>query len=370
MERNTWSTIESVLANMSFWGVLIAATLVVTLGYAFQKRKLIFDNWEKVIVKIIIFTALPALVMKSFLVDLTKDGLFTNLMLMLMGMLFYLLLTLTSHLFFLKTSKNKRDIMTTCVAFSSTVYFGTPLVNSLYPESVVEISTYSSLFLVGFWIFMCSAGLQIVKRKNNKDSQEHKISFKEKAKNYLPLLKNPIIIASLLGFALWISQLIPGLNFIKINNEKVYLTRVDQWIPGVKELLAALAPLASPLAWFSIGCVLAKGNIIEASKNKLVWWGLVVKSTFTPAILIIVFVIFAAIGKSTGGYNINTLALVLCVTMIAAPTANTIVGYAIAYQKEELLASQMATITILTSVITMPLWVLISTTLGNTSLFT
>ncbi|ASZ09144.1 hypothetical protein CK556_02080 [Mesoplasma chauliocola] len=361
-----------VLSNFNFWSILIAASFIIFIGFIFQKKSLIFADWEKVIVKIILYAALPALALKSFLIDINTNQIWESILIAIIGLIFYTSLTFASKYFFINKSKSIQDTLGMSIAFSSAVYFGVMIIKAISPAAQQQsIDLYSSLFLIGFWIFMYSAADNIMKKKRYDEVEIQKvlIGTKEGFLNFIKVFKNPVIIATFLGIFLWLFQLIPGLNIIYINDESYSISRIDQYIPGLSQVLGILAPLASPLAWFSMGAVLAKSEIKEAFKSKLVWWAVFVKNMITPMICVILFILFSLILKSTTGAGITSLAFVLCVAIIASPTANTIVGYAIIYNKEPKIASHVGTLTILTGIINIPFWILIASAIGATNLF-
>ncbi|AUM62565.1 AEC family transporter [Spiroplasma monobiae] len=360
-----------VLSNFNFWSILIAATFVIFIGFIFQKKSLIFPDWEKVVVKIILYVALPALALKSFLIDINTEQIGESIALAILGIIFYTSLTFGSKFFFIRNQKSLQDTLGMSVAFSSAVYFGVMIVKAISIEKSAEIDLYSSLFLIGFWIFMYSAADNIMKKKrfDEMEMQKALVGKKEGFIKLIKVFKNPVIIATFVGIFLWLFQLIPGIDLIKTDGKNYSISRIDKYIPGVNQILSILAPLASPLAWFSMGSVLAKSEIKEAFKSKLVWWTVFVKNIITPIFCIILFVIFSLILRTSTGVGITSLSFVLCVAIVASPTANTIVGYAILYNKEPKVASHVGALTILTGIINIPLWILISSAIGATSLF-
>ncbi|AVN65114.1 hypothetical protein CG002_01905 [Mesoplasma florum] len=363
-----------VLSNFNFWSILIAASFIIFIGFIFQRKTLIFADWEKVVVKIILYAALPALALKSFLIDINTDYIWESIFIAILGLIFYTSLTFGSKYFFIGKSKSLQDTLGMSVAFSSAVYFGVMIIKAISPaDQQQSIDLYSSLFLIGFWIFMYSAADNIMKKKRYNENEVQNSLLQEKQKtsfiSMLKVFKNPVIIATFIGIFLWLFQLVPGVKVIHIDNTYYSISRIDKFIPGLSQVLGILAPLASPLAWFSMGAVLAKSQIKEAFKSSLVWWATFVKNIITPLLCVILFIIFSLILNQITGKGITSLAFILCVAIIASPTANTIVGYAIIYNKEPKIASHVGTLTILTSIITIPLWILISSAIGATGLF-
>ncbi len=115
------------------------------------------------------YVALPALALKSFLIDINTENIWESVAIAIIGLIFYTSLTFGSKYFFLKTTKSKQDILAMSVAFSSAVYFGVMIIKAIYSQKQQVIDLYSFLFLIGFWIFMYSAAANIMMKKQFKN---------------------------------------------------------------------------------------------------------------------------------------------------------------------------------------------------------
>jgi malate permease and related proteins len=315
-----------------------------------------------------------------------------------LGILFYFALSVGSKVFFLKKSRSIQDTLSMCVVFPSAIYFGYPIAQALFPglgsPARTELDQAQNMFNIGYWIFMCAYALYIIRRKvdgigldgkNLKTPTEQKTTTstnKFSRQDFKHLILSPIIMALIVGFVLWVMQLIPGIKVIHttanagdgwntIPEGNYSITRIDALIPGANQILTVLAALPTPLAWLAVGAVVAKGSVKEALKNKLAWYGVALKNGLMPLLTLGLVVVFAAIGHAANdAFTISAPALVVIVLMAASPTATTVVSYAIVYDKEPRAASEVCTLTTLMAVITLPIWTIVTAIIGTTEIFT
>ncbi|ATZ16749.1 malate permease [Williamsoniiplasma luminosum] len=370
--------INNTFGNFNFWSILIAVIVVIGIGFFLQKKQIIIKDWEKVLVKIVLYVALPALALKSFLVDINTSTLTEAFIVMLIGGIFFTLVTFGSQFFFYKTRPSLKVSLGMVVAFPSAAYFGFPILLASFSEQKAEILTMSSMFLVAFWILLSTGAIYYFQKpllnKEHLTSDLNRETYKYQLnwKNLKPVVLNPVLIATFIGFLLWISQLIPGINLIpNSKSDLVSISRIDVYIPGVNKILEILSLMASPLAWLAIGTVVAKGQLVKALKNKIVWYTVFLRNILMPLIALLIILFFAWIGDLSHGFRLSTLVLMLMIAIVASPTATTIVSYAIAFHREQALVSETTSLTILTSFITLPLWIFVAGLIGiSTGLFT
>lgn len=376
---NTDEILKITLSNTKFWGTIIVAAFVIILGYILEKSHLMPNNWEKIIVKIIIIVGLPAMILKNFMTDLDVKTFNNLLILIIIGFLAYILLTLTGKVLLWKYKANLRDAILMCAVCPSVLYFGFPMAEALAnTESQKEIlKQATNLFNIAFWFYLSWYALYIYQRPNKSDwnSKQQKIQMSwEIGKK---LLKNPIMIALAIGLILWLMQMIPGIKIINVTNKgwntvapgKYSITRFDALIPGFSQAVTILGALPTPLAWFSIGILMTKSPFIKTLKDKICWYATTFKMFFVPLLTLALFVFFAWFGKATNLYEINKIALLVSILMMASPTATAMASYAILYQKEAERSARICTQTTLVAIVTMPFWAMITNLVGETNLF-
>ncbi len=348
---------------------------------------------------------LPSLVLKSFLANVDMEQFKSELSIIILGFIFYLVMTMISRYFFLKYKKDIQDTLAMCVALGSTAYFGLPLIKELF-GAPGELTANN--FNISYWVFLCSVGFLIMStdntvysqvrllskgdlkiKKQNLSKKEMKTflqeqkdikkqikidglkeSKKKRKANLKKIFSNPVLIATMIGFTIWATQLIPGIDFVTYNGVDHFSPfRIDLLFPPTANVLTALAAVCTPLAWIAIGMKMAKGNIKKALKDKSVWYATFIRIIVVPIIALILTIITALIGNATGGWTINEIQLSVILIMAATPPANVIVVYAINFDKEPELACNVTSISTIAAILTMPIWTVIGAVLGSTQLF-
>ncbi len=148
------------------------------------------------------------------------------------------------------------------------------------------------------------------------------------------------------------------------------ILRIDILFPPISKTLKLVAGICTPLAYLAIGMSLASSDIKAAAKSKLVWYSTFIKVIVSPLIILLMAVGYAAIGKAITGNSVLTEAnLGALVVMTAAPPASVVISYAISYDKEKILASNLSVLATLMSVIMMPFWIIIVKVIAATNLF-
>ncbi|ATZ16363.1 hypothetical protein JN01_0596 [Entomoplasma freundtii] len=366
------------LSNTKFWGTIIVAALVISLGYFLEKRHIMPDKWEKVIVKITLFIGLPAMILKNFMVDLDTQNFNNLLVLLIIGFLAYILLTLLGRLVFIKYQAKAQDALIMCAVCPSVLYFGFPMAEALANSNQQEVlKQATNFFNIAFWFYLSWYSLYVYQRPHFatiQSKQERRQLSRKIAKS---LLKNPIMIALIGGLVLWLMQMIPGIKIIHVTDNgwntispgNYSVTRLDALIPGFNQAVTILGALPTPLAWLSIGILIARSPLLEALKDKAAWLASSFKMLIVPLVTVGLFVFFAWFGQITNLYEIPKIALIVSILMMASPTATAMASYAILYQKEAQRSAKICTQTTFLALITMPFWAVITSLIGETNLF-
>ncbi|AHI54262.1 malate permease [Spiroplasma sabaudiense Ar-1343] len=397
--------ISKTLLDWPLWSAIIATISVISLGFILTVKGIINKDWDQAFIKFVMLLGLPSLVLKSFLADIDIDKFISELSVIILGFIFYLIMTMVSRVFFLKYNRDIQDTLAMCVSLGSTAYFGLPLIREMF-GTPGELTANN--FNISYWVFLCSVGFLIMSKDNTITTQVGlftKTELKLKKENLTPaemelLLKdqtqlkkqlkqdglvearkmrnanlkkifsNPVLIATMIGFFIWATQLIPGIRFVSYNGvDKFSPLRVDLIFPPIANILTALAAVCTPLAWIAIGMKMAKGNIKKAIKDKNVWYATFIRIIVVPIIALILTIIVATIGNASGGWTIDGIQLSVILIMAATPPANVIVVYAINFDKEPELACNLTSISTIAAIVTMPIWTVIGAVLGSTPIF-
>ncbi|AVP49267.1 AEC family transporter [Williamsoniiplasma luminosum] len=372
---NFQKLIEATFQNFAFWSVLLAAIVIIGVGYFIEKKKIIASGWEKVLSRIDLVIAIPALALNSFMVDTKGIEIGEILIIILIGFVFYVPMTFLAKYFFLKSNMSRTLSLSMVVVLPAGLFFGFPILNAAFSSAQDQkvIGIITSVFQISFWIFLATAAQHffqkpiVEKTDNLAVAHERKYKFTWNWKSIKPFISNPVLGASLIGFTLWIFQLIPGIDFVPSladPNKYVSITRFDQYIPGFDKILKLISALAAPLAWLAIGVTIGKVVWKVALKQKIVWYAVGLKNILVPFIFFLITAFFAWIGKASGGYRITIMSYMAIMSIIASPTATALVSYAILNKREPELVSQSISFSILFSFISLPLWMVFGTSLA------
>lgn len=274
------------------------------------------------------------------------------------GFILYIILIFVTPLLYSRKDMDKREVMAILTTFGSTTFFGIPIVGAIYGAEGV---LYSSIFNIGYRIFLYSyAYIKMTGLKMEKD-------------NIKKMFLNPIVIATIVGFILWLLQsYVPQVTVPLLKNgavaggtTTVAFYRIDQTALWLWKPLNYLASLASPLAWLSIGCTLGSISLKDAVSNKLAWYYSFNKVVLVPLFNLVVLLILDA----THIMPLNYVAIATIVIMMATPTATVAAAYAIGYDRQAVLASNSSLISTVSAVVMMPIWIAILGILNNAGIF-
>ncbi len=203
--------------------------LLAGLGYALFKCGKISLGGSKALGNILIYLALPAVIINGFCVERTGERALGMLWSAGAAAALLLLSIFISRLFF------RRDpIAAFAGAFSNPGFFGIPLiVASVGQEAVFFVACFVAFLNIGQWTY----GVSILTGRPVRQGFEPK-----------KLIKAPFIIAILIGLLLFFTQIpLPGL---------------------ISGCLSAVAGLNTPLAMFTVGIYLAQTDMAGMIKKK------------------------------------------------------------------------------------------------------
>ncbi|WHQ37250.1 AEC family transporter [Spiroplasma sp. SV19] len=399
LQADVGKAVIDTLKAWGFWSAIIATMFVIFLGWFLTKRGTFKKDWEAVLIKIVMVVGLPSLAFNGFMADTTVEQVKTQAAILLVGFLFYIILGIVAKYFYIKYDQDVRDTLAMCTVFASTTFFGIPVVTALFgagkaalPANVFNIPYRVFLYSLGFIVMSkpVTGQLAAVGQTVSETVIDAKVDptgyaqvkAEMRAKkmatvkaNLKQIFVNPILIATIIGFIFWVTQLIPGIAVVPdqnaIGSGKLFSPLwLDNTFPPLFKITKTLEGVCTPLAWLAIGMTLAKGKIREAMQDKKVWYGMMMKVILAPVVGLVLAVIFAVIGKQTGAWKLDSIGLAVIVIMLAAPSASVIVAYSIGYNKWPMLTSNLTLVSTLFSIISLPFWVIITTAIGATSLFT
>lgn len=345
--------IISTMTDMNIVSAITSTVFIILLGFFCRKKGIFSAEVGKILSKVVLTVALPALAFNAFMQDIDHETLRQGRNVLVWGILIYIILIFVSKPLFMKYKGDEQDTLRVLTIFGSTTFFGTPIVSALYgPIGVM----FSSIFNIGYRIFLYSYGY--IKMSG----------LKMEAKNIKTMFMNPIIIATFAGLLIWIFQgYLPQVTVMNPEGvaHQVAFLRIDQTAVWLFKPMTYLAGLASPLAWLSIGATLGEVSFKDAASDKTSWYYSFMKVIIVPLINIVLLTLLTI----TNILPISFEALATIVIMMAAPTATVAAAYAISFNKKPILASNASLISTVLAVVMTPVWIVVLEVIGKMGIF-
>lgn len=346
------------VTNASIIGAIVATIGTILLGYWLRKTDRLKDGAVKTLTTVTMTIALPLLAFTSFMAPLNQKTLNQGMSVLVWGILIYIILIVTMPWLYAKYDKDQRDVLGVLTAFGSTTFFGMPIVGAVYGAKGIM---YSSIFNIGYRIFLYSYAY--IKMSGQQLKGEH----------IKKMFLNPIVIATFLGLFLWLVQnsapqvmaTITNAKTGAITHQNVAFYRIDATLPWLNSWFKTLSSLASPLAWLAIGANLAQMSFGEALKNKTAWYYSFNKVIIVPVVMIVLVFVTTAMNI----LPVDHVALATMVIMMATPVATVAVNYAMAFNRQSLMASNTSLISTIFATVAIPFWIIIVQLLGDMPMF-
>ncbi|WP_058830969.1 MULTISPECIES: AEC family transporter [Paenibacillus] len=345
--------ITATLTDNSIVSSIASTVFIILLGFFCRKKGIFTAAVGKMLSKVVLTVALPALAFNSFMQDINPTILKQGMNVLIWGILIYIILIFISKPFFLSYNKDKQDVLRVLTIFGSTTFFGIPIVGAIYGPTGVM---YSSIFNIGYRIFLYSYGY--IKMSG----------LKMELKNLKTMFLNPIVIATFIGLFVWLFQgYLPQMSVTTEDGaiQQFAFLRIDQTAVWLFKPMTYLAGLASPLAWLSIGSTLGEISFKSAATDKTSWYYSLVKVWLVP----IVNIVLLALLTISHILSVDTVALSTIVIMMATPTATVAAAYAISFDKEAVLTSNASLLSTITSVVMIPVWIITLNVIDKIGIF-
>lgn len=287
---------------------MLVMALYMAAGYIlFKKGKLTLEG-SRILANLLVWLIVPAMLIRSFCVECTAEKLSMlgqSFVLAAVAMLFTIGF---ASLFF---RKNGEECF--AVAFSNAGFIGIPLVTS-------ALGDYAVFYLCGMLVFVnCLQwgwGVPTIKGE--------KLSFSLRS-----CLTNPFIIASALGFFL-------------------FLTGLGTKLPDVvNTAIKGVADLNAPLAMIVLGVYLARTKLSELFTIKRLYLISVMRMWVIPVITMLLFCLFPIA---------NEVRIAVLISA-ASPVGANVAVYAQMFDGDYPYACQMVTCSTLLSIVMMPLFI-------------
>ncbi len=294
------------LASIAFNQIIIMF-LIIFIGLICYKVDLIDKEVNKKLSNILLMLINPILIFNSYQQDFSKE--------LLNGLLISFVLAVITHVFgiiisalFIRKKKKDFGIERFSCIYSNCGFMGIPLVNGIFgSEGVLYITAYMTIFNLFIW----THGVILMVGKQDK-------------KALIKTLISPTLIAIIIGFILFISQI-----------------KLPSIITGAFEYVA---DMNTPLAMLIAGVTIAQTNLKEVFSKTGIYIVVLIKLIIIPVALLFVYSIFP----------MSKAVITTAILAAACPTATTGTLFALRYNKNALYASEIFAISTLVSLATIP----------------
>lgn len=308
-----WSNVLVVAGQVAVLFILIA------LGFVSGKAGLINESGAKYLTNIVLYLATPCIMLQSFQKVGYSFSLIVNLgICALCALLIQALSIVISRVVFRSKDESRRVVLRFATVFSNCGFMSLPLQQALLGDKGVF---YGSVFVAVFNILVWSYGLV--------DMSGEKRNFTAKK-----LILNPGILGAL-GAAI--------LFFLQIHLPDILLSPV-QYIAG----------LNTPLPMLVIGFHLTRFDIKKSVKDLSIYSVMLIRLIAIPCLSLLIMKFFGVGGDI----------LTACTIASSAPVAATTTMFATKFNRDVDLSVGLVSMSTILSVITMPVIIALSQTLG------
>ena len=300
--------------------------LLLIIGYGAKKFKLISNNMNHDVSNLILFIALPAMMITSLSsYDFSLEMLIQSGKLLAISWCVYAL-SITMGIVVPKLMKiegSAKDIFQFTVVFSNVGFMGYPVVNAVFGAEGVF---YTALYNLPFNILLWTYGVMVMSRPLRRGS---KPIMNEKGSFDIKMLLNPGIVSVFIGFAMFLtSTKLPG---------------------PINDTLIMVGNTTTPLSMIFVGSILADMEAKKIFTNKHVFVGSMVRLIVLPLIVLVTLKLF----------QMNDMMIGIPVIITAMPAAANCAIFATKYGNDYHMGSQAVFISTLLSMISIPLIVML-----------
>lgn len=309
---------------MEFAMILADQVLVMFLlllsGIVLYKIKMIQDDGAKQMTNVLLYLVAPFLIVDTYQMEYDPaiaQNMLYGFGLSILSILIGILVSLFAKI------KGKSNVIPTerfAIVFTNCGFMGVPLVSAVFGSmGVLYCTTYLTMFNLFVWTY----GLVLIQGKNRA----------EKKKNLFEFIKpfiNPTMICIVLGIAMF---------FLRLR------------LPSpVGKAVSFLASMNTPLAMIISGVYIARSGLLSALKIPRIYLITILKCFIVPLVTLLVFQFLP----------LDTTLRTTILISSACPTAANTILFAGKFGGDEKRASHLFALTTLTSILSMPLIMLIS----------
>ena len=308
-------------AGATILGKVFSIFLLILVGFVASKRGMLSAQGVGDITSLLMKIVVPCVIVHSFIsargqLTLTEMALAAALPILaaLIG------LSVARLSFRKEKSPPRKNVLQYAVAFSNTGYMGLPLAKAIVGDSGM---IYASFGVVVFNIFTWTFGYRMMNRESKRSA--------------FTALLNPGVLGLLMGLPIYFSGIqLPDFLLSPLN---------------------MMSNLNTPLAMVVIGTHISKLPLKALISDKAVYLMSGLRLLLCPALFLAVMLPLRAL------FPFDSRILLTAVLQAATPTAANCVLFATQFRQDALLASKTVAVSTLLSIVTIPLFILLTQTL-------
>ncbi len=290
---------------------IMSLFLIILIGVYSKKRKIINEEINFGLRKILLEITLPLLIINSFNFSFQDEMKSNVLISFIYSVAFFIVGIIVSYVCLIPIKSDKKKILHFANVFPNCGFVGFPIINSLFGA---EGMIYGSIFNTVFNIFLWTYGVIIFSNKVSKS-------------NIKKIFLNPSIIAVYIGI------------FMMIFNIK---------LPSfILESTKLVGNMTTPISMMIVGVMLADVKLKDIFKQGTIYYGSIIKLIVIPISLY-----FIKLLLKDNSTIINTIILIQ-----AMPAATMTTIFSIDFNKEKEYSAIVVFISTLLSIITIPIMV-------------
>lgn len=314
---------------MAILNQVIVLFLLIVIGYGIKKMKIISNDMNKDLSNLVMNVALPAFIITAMNFSFSPEVLIKSGKLIIISVCVYTVVIFSSFVLTkaMKAKGTDRDIFQYAIIFSNVGYMGYPVIKALMGDEGVF---YAALYNLPFNVLVWTLGVQLLTRSHKETTQ-----FELDSKRNLDIKKfiNPGMSAIIIGFTLFLFSI-----------ELPY---------AIFRTLELVGSLTTPLAMIFIGSILADVKVSEIFTVKKNFMICVIRLVILPILVMSILKII--------GFDNYLVAIPAIIT--AMPVAANAAIMASRFNNDYHLASKIVFLSTFFSVFTIPVIVMLATSL-------
>ncbi|KMT21047.1 AEC family transporter [Clostridium cylindrosporum] len=300
---------------MNIINQIIILFLIIIVGFIAGKNKIISQEANVTLSKILLNITLPFLIISAFNFDFSKNMLKTAVTILIISIFVHGTLSIVSLILYKKQEEGVRKVLRFITIFSNCGFIGYPVAGSIYGSEGIF---YAAIYNVGFNIFVWTIGILIFQSGN------------VKGKGLLrKVFINPGIISVSIGMTLFVFSI--KLPYV------------------ISETIKLIGNITIPLSMIIVGVSLCGTSLKSAFKEGVYYYASFFRLVLVPLVVYFILTLF----KFKGIY----LGIPLIVS--AMPAAANTVTFAQIYNGDVSCATKITIVSTIFSAITLPLMVLL-----------